>query len=186
MKTLNEYIEERLIINKNYKGFDNRIIDIIKELLDNPEDDDIKFDGSYEMFYFQIITDMINTTYDAYSMKAKQTMYDKIRKAYKFMPNKISTTNYKRALRKLYIDTESNYSDEINELYEYLIDNKDKYSIKNCELGNGDLFSMIMNETYILSFLLNEKTNEIFELFIIECQQNMIKYLNKFNILKYI
>lgn len=170
MKTLNEYIEERLIINKNYKGFDNRIIDIIKELLDNPEDDDIKFDGSYEIFYLSVITDMIETIFEGYGMRAKQVMWDKIRKTYKFMPNKISTTNYKRALRKLYIDTESNYSDEINELYEYLIDNKDKYSIKNCELGEGHLFSMIMNETYILSFFLNEKTHEIFELFIIECK----------------
>lgn len=170
MKTLNEYIEERLIINKNYKGFDNRIIDIIKELLGNPEDDDIKFDGSYEIFYLSVITDMIETIFEGYGMRAKQVMWDKIRKTYKFMPNKISTTNYKRALRKLYIDTESNYSDEINELYEYLIDNKDKYSIKNCELGEGHLFSMIMNETYILSFFLNEKTHEIFELFIIECK----------------
>ena len=168
MKTLNEYIEERLIVNKNYKGFDNRIIDIIKELLDNPEDDDIKFDGSYEIFYFQVITDMIETTYGAYGMKAKQNMYDKIRKTYKFMPNKISTKNYKRALRKLYVDTESEYSGEISELYEYLNDNKDKYSIKNCKLNEGHLFSMIMNEKYLLSFLLNEKTNEIFELFIIE------------------
>ena len=170
MKTLNEYIEERLVINKNFKGFDNRIIDIIKELLDNPEDDDIKFDGSYEIFYLSVITDMIETIFEGYGMRAKQIMWDKIRKTYKFMPNKISTTNYKRALRKLYIDTESNYSDEITELYEYLIDNKDKYSIKNCELGEGHLFSMIMNETYILSFFLNEKTHEIFELFIIECK----------------
>lgn len=171
MKTLNEYIEERLVINKNFKGFDNRIIDIIKELLDNPEEQDIKWESPYNnIFYLNVITDMIETIFEGYGMRAKQVMCDKIRKTYKFMPNKISTTNYKRALRKLYIDTESNYSDEINELYEYLIDNKDKYSIKNCELGEGHLFSMIMNETYILSFFLNEKTHEIFELFIIECK----------------
>ncbi len=170
MRTLKEYIEERLIINKNYKGPNDGIINIIKELFDNPEDDDTTFDGSYEIFYFRVIAGMIKTTYGAYGMKAKQNMYDKIRKTCNFMPNKISTQNYKRALIKPYIDTESNYSDEINELYEYLIDNKDKYSIKNCELGEGHLFSMIMNETYVLSFFLNEKTNEIFELFIIECK----------------
>ena len=170
MKSLNEYIEERLIVNKNFKGFDNRITDIIKELLDNPEDEDIKFDGAYEIFYFQVINDMIETTYDAYGMRAKQTMYDNIRKTYKFMPNKISIDNYNRGLRKLYVDTESEYSGEISELYEYLNDNKDKYSIKNCELGDGHLFSMIMNEKYLMNFILNEKTNEIFELFIIECK----------------
>ena len=170
MKTLKEYIEERLLVNKDYKGPGDEIINIIKELFDNPEDEDITFDGSYEIFYFQVITDMIETTYGAYGMKAKQNMYDRIRKTYKFVPNKISIKNYKRALIKPYIDTESNYSDEINELYENLIDSKDKYSIKNCELGEGHLFSMIMNETYLLSFFLNEKTNEIFELFIIECK----------------
>lgn len=168
MKTLNEYIEERLLVNKNFKGFDNRINDIIKELFDNPEDDDIQFDGSYEIFYFIVITDMIEAIFEGYWTRAKQMMCDKIRKTYKFMPNKISPQNYKRALRKPYIDTESDYSDEINELYECLINSKDKYSIKNCELGEGHLFSMIMNETYLLSFFLNEKTNEIFELFIIE------------------
>ena len=168
LHSLNEFIEERLVINKDYKGFDNRINDIIKELLDNPEDDDIQCDGTYEIFYFQVITDMIEIIYDAYGIKAKQNMYDKIRKTYKFMPYKISPQNYKQVLRKLYIDTKSNYSDEINELYEYLINSKDKYSIKNCELGDGHLFQMIMNETYLLSFFLNEKTNEIFELFIIE------------------
>lgn len=170
MKALNEYINERLLVNKDYKEPDNGIINIIKKLLDNPEDDDIKFDGSYEIFYLSVITDMIETIFEGYGMRAKQVMCDKIRKTYKFMPNKISTTNYNRALRKLYVDTESEYSGEISELYEYLNDNKDKYSIKNCELGEGHLFSMIMNETYLLSFFINEKTNEIFELFIIECK----------------
>lgn len=168
MKALNEYINERLIINKNYKGFDDNITDIIKKLLDNPEEQDIKWEAPYNIFYLSVITDMIETIFDGYGMRARQVMCDKIRKTYKFMPNKITTDNYNRGLRKLYVDTESEYSGEISELYEYLNDNKDKYSIKNCELGEGHLFSMIMNETYLLSFFLNEKTNEIFELFIIE------------------
>ena len=53
MKTLIQYLNEKLIINKDYTGlgndyeeFDDRIVDIIKELLDNPEDEDIKFSAS--------------------------------------------------------------------------------------------------------------------------------------------
>lgn len=168
MKSFSKYIEERLIINKNFKGFDDNITDIIKKLLDNPEEQDIKWKAPYSIFYLSVITDMIETIFEAYGMKAKQTMCDKIRKTYKFMPNKISIDNYNRGLRKLYVDAESSYSDEITELYEYLNDNKDKYSIKNCELGDGNLFSMIMNEKYLMNFVLNENTNEIFELFIVE------------------
>ena len=63
---------------------------------------------------------------------------------------------------------ESQYLKEIKELYEYLNDNKDKCSIKNCDLGDGNLFSTVTNEKYLFSFLLNEKTDEMFELFIIE------------------
>ena len=53
MRTLTKYLNEKLVINKDYTGlgndyeeFDDRIVDIIKELLDNPEDEDIKFDAA--------------------------------------------------------------------------------------------------------------------------------------------
>ena len=175
MKKLTQHLNEKLIINKDYTGlgndyeeFDDRIVDIIKELLDNPEDEDIKFDDAYGIIYFSVVTDMIETTYEAYSAKAIQTMFDKIRKKHKFIPPSISSIDYKRALRKPYIDMESQYLKEIKELYEYLIDNNDKCSIKNCDLGDGNLFSTVTNEKYLFSFLLNEKTGEMFELFIIE------------------
>ena len=175
MKTLTQHLNEKLIINKDYTGlgndyeeFDDRIVDIIKELLDNPEDEDIKFDAAYEIIYIHVILDMIATTYDSYSAKAIQTMFDKIQKTHKFIPSTIRPTDYKRALRKPYIDMESQYLKEIKELYEYFNDNKDKCSIKNCDLGDGNLFSTVTNEKYLFSFLLNEKTGEMFELFIIE------------------
>ena len=175
MKTLIQYLNEKLIINKDYTGlgndyeeFDDRIVDIIKELLDNPEDEDIKFDAAYGIIYFSVVTDMIETTYEAYGMRTKKNMCDKIRKTHKFIPASISSIDYKRALRKPYIDMESQYLKEIKELYEYLIDNNDKCSIKNCDLGDGNLFSTVTNEKYLFSFLLNEKTGEMFELFIIE------------------
>ena len=175
MRTLTKYLNEKLIINKDYTGlgndyeeFDDRIVDIIKELLDNPEDEDIKFDAAYGIIYIHVILDMIETTYDAYSMKTKNNMLAKIRKKHKFIPSTIRPTDYKRALRKPYIDMESEYLKEIKELYEYLIDNNDKCSIKNCDLGDGNLFSTVTNEKYLFSFLLNEKTGEMFELFIIE------------------
>ena len=63
MKTLIQHLNEKLIINKNYTGlgndyeeFDDRIVDIIKELLDNPEDEDIKFSAAYGIIYFSVIT----------------------------------------------------------------------------------------------------------------------------------
>ena len=175
MKTLTQHLNEKLIINKDYRGlgndyeeFDDEIVDIIKELLDNPEDEDIKFNAAYGIIYFSVITDMIETTYDAYGMRTKKNMCDKIRTTHKFIPASIRPTDYKRALRKSYIDMESQYLKEIKELYEYLIDNNDKCSIKNCDLGDGNLFSTVTNEKYLFSFLLNEKTGEMFELFIIE------------------
>ena len=175
MKTLIQHLNEKLIINKDYTGlgndyeeFDDRIVEIIEELLDNPEDEDIKFSAAYGIIYFSVITDMIETTYEAYSMRTKKNMCDKIQKTHKFIPPTISSINYKRALRKPYIDMESQYLKEIKELYEYLIDNNDKCSIKNCDLGDGNLFSTVTNEKYLFSFLLNEKTDEMFELFIIE------------------
>ena len=96
MRTLTQHLNEKLIINKDYKGlgndyeeFDDRIVDIIKELLDNPEDEDIKFDATYGIIYIHVILDMIATTYDAYSAKAIQTMFDKIRKTHKVIPSTI-------------------------------------------------------------------------------------------------
>lgn len=172
MKSLIQHLNERLLINKDYKEVNGDIEKIINKLFENTEYSDIEWDGTQDIKYKDVTADMIDVAFDGYSKTDRFRMYDKIITTFKFMPSKISTKNYKRAIRKIYVDIESEYADEITDLYKKLYNratctNHD-FSIKNCNLIDDHVYSMIMNDMYMVIFLLNEKTNEMFELFIIE------------------
>ena len=86
------------------------------------------------------------------------------------IPETMRRKDFKRSIRKAYIETESKYVNDIHELYRYVTDKDNGYkTIKNCYLNDGHMFSMVANKRYIMFFLLNNNTDEIFDLLIIDC-----------------
>lgn len=180
MKTLNEYIEERLIIpsqvdeklviNKDYKSINNddKIVRIINDLFDNHEYSDFIYD-EVPLHYRRIIEDIIDITFEGYGNSEIKKMKDIVlNKNFKFMPKDIKSDEYKRALRKLYVDVESKYNDEINDLYKLVKEYTSEFTTREVDLLDNNVFTLSISEQFIIVFTNNKDTTEIFDLFIIE------------------
>lgn len=179
MKSLNEYIEERLVIfpsqvdeklviNKDYNSPEDNIIDdIINDLFMNPDEEDVEWDGKSDIFYKNNIEDMIDNTFVSYSSRQKHQMKDAISK-FKYVPQIFKPNEYIWALRKFFVDDTSLHENKIHKLYEYIRSDENNFTVKDIDLIDDNVFTLATSEKYVIVFTRHSKTKEIFDLFIIE------------------
>ena len=178
MKSLNKYlseklfhqqVDEKLIVNKNLKQAQD-VEDMIKELFDNPEYDDIEYDPSdgRRLVVGDIIDDMLQINFDGYSRREQVEMYNKIVTSFKVLPKDIYASNYKRAIKKSYISTDSKYDDLIYKLFKKFAQ-EETSTYKCCSLGiDGHAMYLMMSVKYMMFVLMNTKASEIYGLFLLE------------------
>ena len=168
LHSLNEYLNEKLLVNKNYKELNN-VQDMIDELFDNPEYDDIEYDPSdgRRLVVGDIIDDMIKINFDGYSRREQNEMYNKIVTSFKVLPKDIYASNYTRAIKKSNVSTESKYDCLTWTLFKEFAQ-KETSTYRCCSLGMHHAMYLMMNEKYMLFFLVNTKTSEVYGLFLLE------------------
>lgn len=174
MKSLNTYIQEKLIVfhpqvdeklivNKNYK-IDDSVTGLIDMLFDNIEDDDtIWKPGEDNIIPYWVIDKMISDILSRFLARQQRTMITAACEAFKVLPGQIYKTKYIRAILKQHIS--ENYGDECNELLE--ITDKD-FTNKEVKLINDYVMRLSMNEQYTMLFLYNKSNNIVMTLFIME------------------
>lgn len=174
MKNLKQYIEEKLIVfhpqldeklivNKNYK-IDDSVTGLIDVLFDNIEDDDTTWKpGEDNIISHWVIRTMILDNLPQFLARQQQNMYADACEAFKVLPEQIYKTKYIRAILKQHIS--ENYADECNELLE--ITDKD-FTNKEVKLINDYVMRLSMNEQYTMLFLYNKSNNIVMTLFIME------------------
>ena len=164
MKPLNEFIEERLIINKNFND-DNEINDVIDKLFDNVEHDDIMYD--YDLDYEWVIKDVIQCEMSGYSSIQQKKMIDKIIYNTQYFPRKVYKIDYDRGLRKTDVDAQSDYVRDVIKLHDLITTSK-FYNTKTINLIDNNVFKVCTDDYHIVMFLMNTDTYEIFSVVIIE------------------
>lgn len=168
-KLFHQQVDEKLIVNKNLKQAHD-VEDIIKKLFDNPEYDDIQYDPSNgrRLVIGDIIDDMIKINFDGYSRREQVEMYNKIVTSFKVLPKDIYASNYKRAIKKSYICTDSKYNSLIETLFKEFAQQETSTS-KCCSLGiDNHAMYLMMSEKYMMFVLMNTKASEIYGLFLLE------------------
>ena len=164
MKNLKQYIEEKLIINKNYKIDDSMtgLINILFEDVD--EEDETWKPGEDNIIPYWVIDKMINDILSRFLVRQQRTMITNACEVFKVLPEQIYKTKYIRAILKQHI-SEKNYADECNKLLK--ITDKD-FTNKEVKLINGYVMRLSMNEQYTMLFLYNKSNNIVMTLFIME------------------
>lgn len=163
MKRLNTYIEEKLIVNKNYK-IDDSMISLINMLFDNVDEEDTTWKPDKDdIFLHRVIQTMIYDNLSQFLARQQRNMYVDACDAFKVLPEHIYRTKYIRAILKQHIT--ENYADECNKLLE--ITDKD-FINKEVKLINDYVMRLSMNEQYAMLFLYNKSNNIVMALFIIE------------------
>lgn len=172
MKTLQQHISEKLVINKDYKNDDTvylySLIDMVlsykeyNDVLKMCKNIDIATD-IYDMLYYHLD----NFTDATYATNAVMKCFPKL-------PKNINKKNYVCCIKKYKIENSSKYENEINELFKLSKSLNKEFIINNSPvfvLGSTDeVVNMycIMNNKYIMLFIANEKTEEVYSLMIIK------------------
>ena len=161
-------LEEKLRVNKNYKE-PNNVQDMIDELFDNPEYDDIEYDSSdgRRLVVGDIIDDMLKINFDGYSRREQIEMYNKIVTSFKVLPKEIYPNNYTRAIKKSNISTESKYDSLIWTLFKEFAQ-QETSTYRCCSLDKYHAMYLMMNEKYMLFFLVNTRASEVYGLFLLK------------------
>lgn len=164
MKSLKQHIEEKLIINKDYK-IDDSITSLIDVLFDNIDEEDTTWEpGEDNIIPYWVIARMIDDNLSQYLARQQRTMITAASKAFKILPEQIYKTKYIRAILKQHIS--ENYADECNKLLKITADKG--FTYKEVKLINDNVMRLSMNEQYTMLFLYNKSKNTIMALFIME------------------
>ena len=164
MKSLNTYIQEKLVVNKNYK-IDDSMTGLIDVLFDNIEDEDETWKpGEDNIIPYWVIARMINDNLQQFLARQQQKMIADAYEAFKVLPEQIYKTKYIRAILKQHIS--ENYADECNKLLEITTDKG--FTYKEVKLINDNVMRLSMNKEYAMLFLYNKSNNSIMALFIME------------------
>lgn len=172
MISLNEYINEKLIVTKDYKEHTKEQTsckEMINTIFTNPEYDDIEYDSSdgRRLVVGDIIDDMIKINFDGYSRREQNEMYNKIVTSFKVLPKEIYASNYIRAIKKSNISTESKYDSLIWTLFKEFAQ-QETSTYRCCSLDVYHAMYLMMNEKYMLFFLVNTRASEVYGLFLLE------------------
>ena len=164
MKNLKQYIEEKLIVNKNYK-IDDSITSLIDVLFDNIDEEDTTWKPEKDdVIPYWIIHTMIYDNLPQFLARQQRKMVEDACEAFKILPYQIHRTKYKRAFIKQHIT--KNCDDECNKLLEITTDKG--FTNKEVKLINDYVMRLSMNEQYTMLFLYNKNNNAIMALFIME------------------
>ena len=164
MKSLNTYIKEKLIINKDYK-IDDSITSLVDVLFDNIDEEDTTWKpGKDNVIPYWVIHTMIDDNLAQYLARQQRQMIADACEAFKILPEQIYKTKYIRAVIKQHIT--ENYVDECNKLLEITADKG--FTYKEVKLINDNVMRLSMNEQYVMLFLYNKSKNTIMALFIME------------------
>ena len=167
MKPLSNYIEEKLIVNKNYNVDKNDdIIKMFDKLLDNPESNDIAFDKSCINFEGSLSTMLDVSFQDIYSKKAINEMYNEIVTTVD-IPSAIFNDEYDIAIKKLNITYESKYNDMIYDILQ-LLSNNTSFDTKIIKIHKNNIICQYAkNEQYMCMIIADTSWDEIYSMFLI-------------------
>lgn len=164
MKSLKQHIQEKLIVNKNYK-IDNSITNLVDVFFNNIEDEDETWKpGEDNIIPYWVIARMINDNLQQFLARQQQKMIADANEAFKVLPQQVYKTKYIRGILKQHIS--DNYSDEFNKLLEITTDKG--FTYKEVKLINDNVMRLSMNEQYTMLFLYNKSNNTIMAIFIME------------------
>ena len=164
MKNLNKYIEEKLIVNKDYK-IDDSITSLIDVLFDNIDEEDTTWKPEEDnVIPYWVIHTMIYDNLPQFLARQQRKMIADACEAFKVLPEQIYKTKYIRAVIKQHIP--ENYVDECNKLLEITTDKC--FTYKEVKLINDNVMRLSMNEQYVMLFLYNKSKNTIMAIFIME------------------
>ena len=163
MKSLKQHIQEKLVVNKNYK-IDNSITSLVDVFFDNINEEDITWEpGEDNIIPYWVIARMIDDNLSQFLARQQRTMITDASKAFKVLPEQIYKTKYIRAILKQHIS--ENYADECDKL----LNITDKgFTNKEVKLINDNVMRLSMNEQYTMLFLYNKSDNAIMAIFIME------------------
>lgn len=176
MKTLSNYIEEKLVINKNYNAdnnVDKEVTNMFDTLLNDPESNDITYDKSC-INGGGVVSDMLYTSFqEVYSKKVINEMYNKIVTTVD-IPSAIFNDKYDTAIEKVNITYESKYNDMIYDILQ-LLSNNTSFDTKTIKIHKNDIICQYAkNEQYMCMIIADSswnKTdtnwNEIYSMFLI-------------------
>ena len=157
-------IDEKLVINKDYK-IDDSMTSLIDVLFNNiDEGDDIWEAGKDNIYSHWVIHTMIYDNLSQFLARQQQKMIADAYEAFKVLPEQIYKTKYIRAILKQHIS--ENYADECNKLLEITTDKG--FTYKEVKLINDNVMRLSMNKEYAMLFLYNKSNNSIMALFIME------------------
>lgn len=163
MKSLNTYVQEKLVVNKDYK-IGNSITSLIDVLFDNIDEEDTTWKpGEDDIIPYWVIHTMIYDNLPQFLARQQRKMIEDACEAFKLLPEQIYRTKYVRAIIKQHIAEK--YTDECNELLEIT----DKcFTNKEVKLITDNVMRLSMNEQYTMLFLYNKTNNVIMAIFIME------------------
>lgn len=176
MKNLKQYIEEKLVVNKNYDSYSTLRLDLIIDMLfNNIEKKDVSWnieEGNKDVNINTnwIIAKMINTNMTAFLNADREHMINEAVKQFKMLPEIIHHDKFSRALLKnnVYdVFEPSDYAAECNKLFK-MTDTDKNFTNKKAVLLNNMCMKLLMNEQYAIIFLYNEMNNNVWSVFIIE------------------
>lgn len=164
MKSLKQHIQEKLIINKDYK-IDDSVTSLIDVLFDNIDEEDTTWKpGEDNVIPYWVIHTMIYDNLPQFLARQQQKMIEDTCETFKILPKQIYKTKYIRAIIKQHIPEK--YADECNKLLEITADKG--FTYKEVKLINDNVMRLSMNEQYVMLFLYNKSKNIIMAIFIME------------------
>lgn len=167
MKALSDYIEEKLVINKNYNVDKNDdIIKMFDVLLDGPESNDIAFDKSCINCEGSLSTMLDVSFQEIYSKKTINEMYNKIVTTVD-IPSAIFNDEYDTAIKKVNITYESKYNDMIYDILQ-LLSNNTSFDTKTIKIHKNNIICQYAkNEQYMCMIIADTNWDEIYSMFLI-------------------
>ena len=163
MKSLIQHIQEKLIVNNNYK-IDDSMTSLIDVLINNIDEEDDTWEAGKDNIYSHwVIHTMIDDNLPQFLARQQRKMITDACEAFKVLPQQIYKTKYIRAILKQHIS--ENYADECNKLLEMTYKG---FTNKEVKLINDNVMRLSMNEQYTMLFLYNKSDNAIMAIFIME------------------
>ncbi len=166
MKTLSNYIEEKLVVNKNYNVNKEEVTNMFDTLLNDTEHNDITYDKSCIHGEWMLSNMLYVSFQEIYSKKAINEMYNKIVTTVD-IPSAIFNDEYDTAIEKVNITYESKYEDMIYDILESL-SNDTSFDTKTIKIHNNDIICQYAkNEQYMCMIIVDTNWQEIYSMFLI-------------------
>ena len=178
MKSLHQHIEEKLVINRNYKGKEHYVYPSIEKVLSKHEYGDKYYKSEKEKSVEKKSTiEVGREIWDLFEYELNLSSGEILRLCNNAkgeipeIPTQYETNEYKEYIVKYKVD-KSKYKNAVSEIFDE-IKNNDLFSVKNCIIcffNSDEPISLYFayNEKYNMYFCANDGTNEVYSLMIVK------------------